>query len=58
MKKKSKFNFKQVPLRKLGNLLGKKTAASARDAELSVERPTLKTEPYSMALAGNSNIPR
>jgi len=52
MKKKSKFNFKQVPLRKLGNLLGKKTAASARDAELSVERPTLKTEPYSNGIGG------
>lgn len=58
MKKKPKLHFEQVPLKKLGKLLEKKSAGSARDSELSVERPTLKTEPYSIALAVNSKTSR
>lgn len=54
MKKKiTKLHFKQIPLKDVETLLQNKRKGSANDAELSVERPTLKTEPYSIPLAVN-----
>jgi hypothetical protein len=51
-------HFRQVPLKTLGKLLEKKSRSSAGDSELPVERPTLKTEPYSMPFAVQSKTSR
>lgn len=59
MKKKTpKLHFEHVPLKHVKNLLQKAKEDRAEDAEMSVERPTLKTEPYSIALAVNSKKSR
>jgi len=47
-KKRSRSHFQQVSLKHLRKLLERKSAGSVKDAEMSLERPTLKTEPYSI----------
>lgn len=57
-KKKPKLHFRHVAFEKVEKLLEKKSAGSAGDSETSVERPTLKSEPYSMPFAVNSKTSR
>lgn len=45
-----KSHFQQVRLKDVERLLAKDVARAAGDPELSAERPTRKTEPYSITL--------
>ena len=57
-KKKTGLHFQQVPLKDLGRLLDRRALDSAKDPEMSVERPTLKSEPYSILLVVDSKKSR
>jgi len=51
MKKKTpKLHFEHVSLEPVDKLLQSQKEKQAKDAEMSVERPTLKCEPYSIPL--------
>lgn len=59
MKKKTpKLHFEHVPLKDVKKLVRKAKEDPAEDAEMSLERPTLKSEPYSMPFAVESKRSR
>lgn len=58
IKKRPKLHFQQVPLKDLEKLLGKRPVGSGKDAELSVRRSILKTEPYCIPLVVDSKRSR
>lgn len=54
MKKKTpKLHFDHVPLKHVQKLLQNQKRPLPEDAEMSVERPTLKAQPYSIQLVVN-----
>jgi len=57
-KKTSKLHFEHVSLKHVEKLLQSQKEAQAEEAEMPVERPTLKIEPYSIPFVANSKKSR